>query len=125
LIAVDTSTLISFFRDEPGPDVEALDAALDLGHVALPPLVLTECLSDPKLDRQVARIVKSIPVLDPQPGYWERAGATRAAILARGLRARIADTLIAQSCIDARVPLLTRDADFSHFSRHAGLILGS
>ena len=124
MIAVDTSTLIAFFRDEPGADVSALDRALELGHVVLPPVVLTECLSDPKLDRHVARVVKSIPALEPQPGYWERAGATRAAVLAEGLRARLADALIAQSCIDARVPLLTRDADFGHFSRLAGLVLG-
>jgi len=124
MIAVDTSTLIAFFQDASGPDVAALDRALELGHVVLPPVVVHEILSDPKLDRQVARLVKSIPTLEPHPGYWERAGATRGTILAAGLRARIADTLIAQSCIDARVPLLTRDADFERFSGHAGLILG-
>ena len=125
MIAVDTSTLIAFFRDAPGPDVEALDRALEVGHVALPPQVVAEMLSDPKLDRQVGRIVKSLPVLEPSPGYWERVGATRAAILSRGLRARIADSLIAQSCIDARVPLLTRDGDFRHFAAHADLVLGT
>ncbi|HJQ97928.1 MAG TPA: PIN domain-containing protein [Candidatus Polarisedimenticolaceae bacterium] len=124
MIAVDTSTLIAFFQDAPGPDVAALDRAIELGHLILPPLVVTEILSDPKLDRHVARLVKSIPTLERQAGYWERAGATRATILAAGLRARIADTLIAQSCIDARVPLLTRDADFDHFSWHVGLMLG-
>ena len=124
MIAVDTSTLIAFFQDAPGSDVTALDRALELGHVVLPPVVVTEILSDPKLDRHVARVVKSIPTLEPHSGYWERAGATRATILAAGLRARVADTLIAQSCIDARVPLLTRDADFDHFSRHVGLVLG-
>jgi len=35
----------------------------------------------------------------------------------------LADTLIAQSCIDYRVPLITRDSDFRHFAKYCGLIL--
>ena len=124
MIAVDTSTLIAFFQDAPGRDVTALDRALELQQVVLPPVVVTEILSDPKLERHALRVVKTIPTLEPVSGYWERAGAMRAVILAAGLRARIADTLIAQSCIDARVPLLTRDADFERFSRHVDLVLG-
>jgi predicted nucleic acid-binding protein len=38
-------------------------------------------------------------------------------------RARLADTLIAQSCIDHGVRLVTRDADFRHFARIGGLRL--
>jgi len=32
-------------------------------------------------------------------------------------------TLIAQSCIDHHVPLITRDGDFRPFARYAGLTL--
>jgi len=35
----------------------------------------------------------------------------------------LADTLIAQICIDHDVPLITRDKDFRHFAKH-GLRLG-
>jgi predicted nucleic acid-binding protein len=38
-------------------------------------------------------------------------------------RARLADSLIAQSCIDHGVRLVTRNDDFRHFSRHGGLRL--
>ena len=51
------------------------------------------------------------------------AAETRARILAKRLRARLADTLIAQTCIDHRAPLVTRDRDFRHFSAHAELDL--
>jgi predicted nucleic acid-binding protein len=44
-------------------------------------------------------------------------------LLARRLRARLADTLIAQSCIDNDVALITRDADFRHFAKYCGLRL--
>jgi len=123
LIAVDTSTWIAFFRGDEGGDVDALDAALGSGQAVLPPVVLTELLSDPKLDRRVATLLRDLPVLELLPGFWERAGVTRARLLARRLRARLADSLISQSCIDHRTVLLARDSDFRHFARHAGLRL--
>jgi predicted nucleic acid-binding protein len=38
-------------------------------------------------------------------------------------KAKLADTLIAQLCIDHEVPLITRDRDFSHFQKFCGLKL--
>jgi predicted nucleic acid-binding protein len=38
-------------------------------------------------------------------------------------RPKIADTLIAQSCLDHDVPLITRDVDFKAFQKFAGLQL--
>jgi predicted nucleic acid-binding protein len=64
-----------------------------------------------------------LPLLEISEGYWERAGRLRATVLARGLRARLADTLIAASCIDHGVTLVTRDPDFRHFSKLGGLAL--
>ncbi len=123
MIAVDTSSLIAFFRGERGRDVEALDQAFELQQAVLPPVVLTEILSDPGLDRAVSCLLRNLPVLELQPGYWERAAATRARILAKRLRAPLADTLISQSCVDQQTPLITRDSDFRHFARFAGLEL--
>ncbi len=123
MIAVDSSSWIAFLSGEPGTDVEAVDQALDLKQVVLPPVVLTEILSAPDLDPRVPPFFRALPVLDIEPGFWERAASSRAKILAQRLRARLADTLISQSCIDHRVPLITRDSDFRHFARHAGLEL--
>ena len=39
------------------------------------------------------------------------------------LKAKLADALIAQCCIDADVPLIARDADYRHFERWCGLKL--
>ena len=58
-----------------------------------------------------------------EPGFWERAGLGRRLILSKGLRARLADTLIAQCCIDAGAPLIARDNDYRHFVRWCGLKL--
>lgn len=55
--------------------------------------------------------------------HWERAGALRSRALARGRKARLADALKAQSCIERGIPLLTRDHDFRAFADAAGLDL--
>jgi predicted nucleic acid-binding protein len=56
-------------------------------------------------------------------GFWTRAGKLRANLIRRGHRPKLADTLIAQTCLDHKVGLLTRDRDFSTFARWAGLKL--
>ena len=88
-----------------------------------PPVVLTELLSDPGLPANVRTLLTALPQLEVEPGFWERAGLLRASILKRRLKARVADALIAQSCLDRSVPLVTRDKDFRHFARAAGLAL--
>jgi hypothetical protein len=123
MIALDTSSLVAFLRGEAGHDVEAIDRALELHQAVLPPPVLTELLSTPQLDRTLSRLIRALPMLESDAGYWERAGLLRAKLIAKRLRARLADSLIAQSCIDHQVPLITRDADFRHFAKHAGLAL--
>jgi predicted nucleic acid-binding protein len=125
MIAADTSTWIAFFEDALGSDVMLLDQALADRQVLMVPVVLTELLSDTKLDLQVAESLAQIPMLDIQPGYWQRAGALRSKVLARRRRARLADALIAQSCIDSDIALLTRDKDFRTFAEMAGLALAS
>jgi predicted nucleic acid-binding protein len=64
-----------------------------------------------------------VAVLDLLEGYWMRAADSRAKMLSQKRRARLPDTLIAQSCIDHNVLLITRDADFRHFAKHCGLKL--
>ena len=123
MIAADSSSLVALLRGDTGSDVQLLDRALGEGIVVLPPVVLVEVLSYPALDEGVADLVRALPVLDIHRGFWERAAVIRGRLLALGLRARLANSLIAQSCLDHRVPLVTRDRDFQHFADHAGLTL--
>jgi predicted nucleic acid-binding protein len=123
VVAADTSTLIAYFADMPGEDVELLDQALAAGVLFLPPVVLCEILSDPKLSESARRIFLKIPLLEVRPGFWERAGDSRAKLIAKGLKARLADTLIAQSCLDNDAALITRDRDFKGFAKICGLEL--
>lgn len=121
MIAADTSTWIAFLQGERGHDTAALDQALEHKHVLMPPAVLTELLSDPKLPAETAEALCDIPLLEVPDGYWMRAGELRARVLKKRRKARLGDALIAQSCVDRGVPLLTRDGDFKAFAEAAGL----
>lgn len=121
MIAADTSSLVAFLENAAGRDVSLIDEALEAKHLLLPPVVLTEMLSIPELPRPTAELLLQIPLLEITDGYWERAGKSRAKLMARKLKARIADSLIAQSCLDAGVALITRDRDFRHFAESLGL----
>jgi predicted nucleic acid-binding protein len=123
LIAADTSTWIAFLQGQAGDDVHLLEAGLRDRQILIPPVVVTEILSDPNLTNDTVQEISAIPTLDLLPGFWLRAGALRARVLAKGRKARLGDALIAQSCLDAKVALLTRDRDFRSFALHAGLSL--
>jgi predicted nucleic acid-binding protein len=122
-MAVDTSTWIAFLEGAGGEDAELLDKALQDRQVLMVPVVLTEILSDPKLPSKVSRTLSELPLIAVEPGYWQRAGELRAKVLAKRRKARLGDALIAQTCIDRGIPLLTRDRDFRAFAEAAGLDL--
>lgn len=122
MIATDSSSFIAYLEGEEARDTHHVIAAMDNDTLMLPPPVLTEILSDPFLSKETVHAIKHLPVLTIFPDFWSRAGLLRAQLLAKKLKARLADTLIAQSCIDHQIPLITRDSDFRHYVKY-GLVL--
>jgi predicted nucleic acid-binding protein len=122
LIAIDTSSLRRWSRNEDGVDVSRVDTAIIRGLAALPPIVLSEALSSPAVEEEFVEFVLSLPLLNIKEGYWKRAGELRRDVLSDGHKAKLADALIAQICIDNNAAIITHDADFRHFMR-AGLKL--
>ena len=121
MIAADTSSVIAYLAGATGADVATVDVALRDRQLCLPPVVLTELLSAPDLPKEVAIRLLELPLLAVTDGYWQRAGTLRARALAAKRRSRLGDALIAQSCLDHDVRLITRDRDFRLFARAAGL----
>jgi len=117
LIAIDTSSLIAFLAGDSGGDSEAVETALEQKQAVFPPVVLAELLSSPALSAEVETIFLEIPLLTITPDYWHRTGKLRAKLIAKGFKARLADCLIAQSCLDHEIPLITRDADFKAIAK--------
>lgn len=123
MIATDTSSLVAYLSGAHGPDVNLVDEALTNQTLFLPPMVLTEILSDPKLDSLTRQFLSGLPLLEIKEGFWERAGMLRLKVMAKGLKARLGDALIAQCCLDHKFALITRDKDFRHFQKWGNLQL--
>jgi predicted nucleic acid-binding protein len=111
VIAADTSSWIASLEGSSGEDVQLLDRALEDGQVVMVPVVLTGLLSDATLPSHVVKTISDLPLLQVASGYWRRAGALRAKVLATRRKARLGDALI------------TRDRDFRAFAVAANLNL--
>jgi hypothetical protein len=122
MIAVDTSSLRRFLAGDRGHDVDAVADALENRSMVLPPVVLTEILSDASALREATDVLSAIPLLEVTDGYWVRAGLLRGRVIAAGFKSKVADALVAQSCLDHDVALVTHDRDFRHYTRF-GLVL--
>jgi hypothetical protein len=123
MIAADTSTWIAFLQGDRGEDTDLLDQTLEDKQVVMVPVVLTELLSDPKLDPEVGRTLSALPLLEVRDGFWSRAGGLRAEVVGKRRKARLGDAMIAQFCLDHDVSLITRDRDFRAFAESVNLDL--
>jgi len=123
MITADTSTWVAFLNGALGDDVLLLKKALQGHQLSMLPVVLTELLSDPSLPPPVAASFSDLPLIEIESGFWQRAGTLRAKVLAKRRRARLADSLIAQLCLDADLSLITRDRDFRSFAEVSSLNL--
>ncbi|MEA2161994.1 MAG: hypothetical protein QOK37_121 [Thermoanaerobaculia bacterium] len=122
MIAADTSSLRRYFDGKRGFDVNRVARAIEEDDLIVPPVVVAELLSDPELPTLFAEKISALRMLELRAGYWVRAGELRANTLREGHKAKLADVLIAQVCVDHEVPLITYDLDFRHFLP-AGLTL--
>ena len=122
VIAADTNVIHDYLGNQTGPKYQLVSDAFDQDLLVLPPVVLTEALSDSALPAAKAARLRAIPLLRVLDGFWDRAGILRALVLSSGYNGRLGDVLIAQACIDQDLPLITYDRDFRRFER-AGLKL--
>lgn len=114
--------MVAFLAGETGDDVARIEQAMAANELVIPPPVVTELYSKP--DRsELAPLLEEVPLMGLHEGFWERAGEMRRTLLNQGLKAAMADAVIAQCCIDADAPLIARDRDYRHFERWCGLKL--
>lgn len=75
------------------------------------------------MTQELERTILDLPRMETLPGFWERVGRNRSTILRSGLKAKLADSMIATFCLDHEIPLIARDGDYRHFANHFGLII--
>ncbi len=123
MLVPDTSSFIAYLQGESGPDVDAIEGALRDEVLLMAPPVVTELLSEPTLPEEARSWILDLPRLSIRDGFWERVGLLRARILSRNRKARLADSLIVQVCLDHEAQLVARDQDFNVFEKYASLNL--
>ncbi len=122
-VAVDSSSMIAYFQGDKGRDVEMIEQLLEECRLALPPVVLCELLSDPKLSKTISHNLSLLPGLEITQNYWQRVANIRSKLISKKIKSRLADSMIAQSCIDYNVALISRDKDFKNFEKYFELKL--
>lgn len=123
MIAGDSCVFIDYLSGVRNVYTDRLDDAVLSRTLAVSPVVITELLSNPKPHPNLSVVLDSLVVLTVEKDYWNRAGLLRAKVRRLGLKANLGDALIAQSCIDHDVALLTTDVDFRHYVKAGGLKL--
>jgi predicted nucleic acid-binding protein len=122
LVGIDASSFARFLEGIHDWDTRLVGLALRDLTATVAGVVVTELLSRPELKAGSRSIVLTVPVLRLKPDYWVRAASLRRDLLLIGANAKIPDVLIAQTCLDYRIPLITYDSGFRRFEP-AGLIL--
>ena len=123
MIGIDASVAIPWFEGADYAEVRLMGELVRNNTAMYPAVVVTEVLSGARATSALSAAFPDAVILPIQPGYWVRAGQLRSRIELLGRRARLADTLVAQACLDADIPLLARDTDFGVFEEAAGLRL--
>ena len=114
MIAADTNVWIAFLNGIQNKNTDRLAQALERGMVVMPTVVLFELLSG-ELSQETEGYLIAVPATTSNLVFWLNAAKMRKQLLGRGLKSRIADCLIAQSCIDSDCEFLTEDKDFRHY----------
>jgi predicted nucleic acid-binding protein len=125
VIAADSSSLIAYFEGGQGRDVDLIEQAIAASDLIIAPPVICELRAGAVPSEEVEDLLAETRVLPIAEGFWDRAGRHRRLLIEKGLKARFADALVAQCCIDADVPLIARDRDYRHFERWCGLKLAT
>jgi predicted nucleic acid-binding protein len=123
MICFDTCVWIAYFSGESSRETDLLDFHLEHRSVVLHPVVLAELFSDAGMPEEIKAMLLVLPELKLLDGFWARAGRLRAQMRGAQMTPKLADTMIAQGCIDANTPLVTRDHGFQRFQRFTNLLL--
>jgi hypothetical protein len=69
MIGLDSNSLIAYLGGDQGADVDAVELAFEQRQGVLPPIVLSEMLSERRLALQVRDLLLQLPLLEVGEGY--------------------------------------------------------
>lgn len=128
MMIVDSNAWADFFNGADTPHVRRLDLGLqEEEDIAVLPIIITEVLQGFRTDsgfRRARSALVSLPVVHPDVDCHVRAARLFRFLRRKGVTVRGAvDCVIAQTCLDSQIQLLSPDADFERIARHTSLRL--
>ncbi len=128
MIIVDSNTWADFFNGFESPHVERLTTALEEeADLAVLPIIVTEVLQGFRTDagfRRARAVLVPLAVIEPTLDCHVRAAQLFRRLRGAGVTVRGAvDCVIAQTCLDLDVTLLSPDTDFERIAVHTPLRL--
>ncbi|RMF24217.1 MAG: PIN domain nuclease [Deltaproteobacteria bacterium] len=128
MIVVDSNAWADFFNGISNPHVGRLEAALENEEdILVLPIIITEVLQGFRTEngfRRARRLFEHLPVVHPSVETHVRAARLFRSLRRKGVTVRGAvDCVIAQTCLDLKIELLSPDVDFQRIARHAPLRL--
>lgn len=127
MILVDSNVWIDFFNGTKSEEADYLDSLLGVEQIVVGDLILMEVLQGFRLNADYLQVKALLLTLSVHEMFGI-ARALRAAECYRALRKkgvtvrRSNDMIIGAYCIDASIPLLYSDRDFSFMVKHLGLV---
>jgi predicted nucleic acid-binding protein len=127
VILVDSNVWIDFFNGTKSEEADYLDSLLGVEQIVVGDLILMEVLQGFRLNADYLQVKALLLTLSVHEMFGI-ARALRAAECYRALRKkgvtvrRSNDMIIGAYCIDASIPLLYSDRDFSFMVKHLGLV---
>lgn len=125
---VDTTVWASYFNGEITPHVARLERALaEQEDLAILPVILTEVLQGFRSEHGFITgrdLLLALPILVPSIQTHVEAARLFRRLRAKGVTVRGAiDCIIAQTCVERDIEILSPDADFRRIADHSPLRL--
>jgi len=125
VILVDTTVWVDYFNNVVNPHTAWLERHAYIERIGITDLILCEILQGARDDARfgkIRRYLASLPVLSGSRELSIAAAGNYRSLRDRGITVRkLADTLIATTCIENGHSLLHHDRDFDGFEKHLGL----
>ena len=124
-VVVDSSVWIDVLNEKPSADLEDV---LARGVAVIPPIVVAELVAGASTVRHreaLEELLQEIVVHETSLQHWIEVGDLRRRLKHAGVTVTVPDAHVAQTAIDRRALLLTRDAIFLKIAKHSALRLYS
>jgi predicted nucleic acid-binding protein len=117
LVAADSSALIEFFQGRKTKDAKLVEKAIKEGVLALPWIVLSEMLMIENLSLEIKEALSKLTILQPSCNYSKNLAKVRLKMQASKFNANLTQCLVATSCLESNIALISVNRNYLGFAK--------